>query len=229
VAEQCGNDYGSIGAQLSVKAEIDAATGNGDKRLKTYKDMLKHTRQTAHERYLAFVFMKRAGYKYEELRIKLENDWSAGINTYPETVDDVYTRLETFRDTKKLIRDAISSTRNDRSDNNNNSKSTTGLSFNQTGSDAPKKDLSKAQETATVPGGEQKTNWSKDKKCFKCLRIGHITKFCNYTKKKNGDPVNTNEERQVHWDTMGESHYMESEVVGADAFDFNDELNSDDC
>jgi hypothetical protein len=91
VAEQCGNDYGTQGAQLAIKAEINAAYGTGDKRLKEYKGMLKHMKQTAHERYLAFVFMKRAGYKYEELRIKLENDWSAGINTYPETVDDVFT------------------------------------------------------------------------------------------------------------------------------------------
>jgi hypothetical protein len=76
VAEQCGNDYGTIGAQLAVKAEIDGAYP-GDKRLEEYKDALKLTKQTAHERYLAFVFMKRAGYRYEELQIKLENNWSA--------------------------------------------------------------------------------------------------------------------------------------------------------
>jgi hypothetical protein len=129
VAEQCGNDYGSIGAQVAIKQEIDAAY-HGDKRVREYKEMLKHTKQTAHERYLAFVFLKRAGYRYEELQIKMESDWSAGVNTYPETVDDLYTRLETFRDSKKLIRDAASSANNDRRDNNN-SKSTTGMSFNQ--------------------------------------------------------------------------------------------------
>jgi hypothetical protein len=220
VAEQCGNNYGTMGAQLAVKAEIDAAYA-GDKRVKEYKDALKGTKETAHERYLAFVFMKRAGYRYEELRIKLENDWSGNINTYPESVDEAYTRLETFRDSKKIIRDATSSARNDRSDNNNNnnSKSTTGMSFNQT-STGEKKD----------PNDEQKTSWSKDKKCFKCERIGHITKFCNYTKKENGDAINTNEQRQVYWDKMGgESHYMEGEVVEAGEFNFEDELNSEDC
>jgi hypothetical protein len=102
-------------------------------------------------------------------------------------VDDVYTRLETFQDSKKLIRDATSSARSDRSDNNNNnnSKPTTGMSFNQDGNDSSKNDSS----------DEQKTSWSKDKKCFKCERIGYITKFCNYTKKENGDAINTNEQR----------------------------------
>jgi hypothetical protein len=219
VAEQCGNDYGSIGAQLAIKQEIDAAY-TGDKRLKECKEMLKHTKHTAHERYLAFVFMKRAGYRYEELRIKLENDWSAGVNTYPEMVDDVYTRLETFRDSKKLICDASSSARNDRSDNSN-SKSTTGMSFNQNSSDG--NDSSKKNPS------DEKTNWSKDKKCFKCERIGHITQFCNFDKKENGDAINTNEQHQVHWDKMGEkgeSHYMDSEVMEVGEFNFEDELNS---
>jgi hypothetical protein len=94
------------------------------------------------------------------------------------------------------------------------------MSFNQDGNDSSKKD----------PSDEQKTNWSKDKKCFKCERIGHITKFCNYTKKENGDPINSNEQRQVHWDKMsGENHYMEAEVVDAGEFNFEDELNSEDC
>jgi hypothetical protein len=69
VAEQCGNEYGTMGAQLAIRAEIDAAYGTLDKRLKEYKNMLKHMKQTAHESYLAFVFMKMAGYKYEELRM----------------------------------------------------------------------------------------------------------------------------------------------------------------
>jgi hypothetical protein len=47
VAEQCGNDYGTIGSQLAIKAEIDGAYGKGDKRLKEYKDMLKHMKQTS--------------------------------------------------------------------------------------------------------------------------------------------------------------------------------------
>jgi hypothetical protein len=141
VAERCGNYYGMIDAQLAVKAEIDTAY-RGDKRLKEDKDAIKRTRETAHERYLAFVFMKRAGYRYEELRIKMENDWSGNMNTYPESVDDAYTRLETFRDSKKIIRDATSSARNDRSgdNNNNNSKSTTGMSFNQNSTNDGKKD-----------------------------------------------------------------------------------------
>jgi hypothetical protein len=75
----------------------------------------------------------------------------------------------------------------------------------------------------------EKTNWSKDKKCFKCKRIGHITKFCNFNKKENGDAINTNEQRQVHWDKMGESHYMDSEVVEAGEFNFEDELTSEEC
>jgi hypothetical protein len=66
VAKQCGNDYGTIRAQLAIKAEIDRAYP-GDKMLKEYKEMPKHTRQMAHECYLAFVFIKRAGYKYDEL------------------------------------------------------------------------------------------------------------------------------------------------------------------
>jgi hypothetical protein len=49
-----------------VKAETDA--------------ILKRTKEIAHQRYLAFVFLKRAGYKYEELRIKLENNWSSVVN-----------------------------------------------------------------------------------------------------------------------------------------------------
>lgn len=42
-------------------------------------------------------FMKRSGYQYEELQIKMGNNWNAGSNTYPLTVEDAYTRLKTFR------------------------------------------------------------------------------------------------------------------------------------
>jgi hypothetical protein len=92
VAEQCGNDYSTKDAQLAIAVEAYK-----DRRVKGYKDIVARAKVTAHERYLAFVFLKRAGYKYEELRIKLENDWSSGVSSYPETVNDAYVRLETFR------------------------------------------------------------------------------------------------------------------------------------
>ena len=80
---------------------------------------------------LAFVYIKRAGYQYEELRIKMENDWNTSTNTYLVTVNDAYTRLETFQSSNKLV--STHNSKNTRNKGNDNSKSSTGLSFNQEG------------------------------------------------------------------------------------------------
>ena len=96
-----------------------------------YKEVADVVKELADEQMLAFVFMKRAGYQYEELRIKMDNDWNAGTNTYADT------RLETFQSRNNLV--STHNSKNTRSGGNGSSKSSTGLSFNQEGPQQEKK------------------------------------------------------------------------------------------
>ena len=104
----CGIHFDSEGHKDSILEEAAVETGdktpNDDKTWSAdYKDVVDVIKELANERMLAFIFVKRAGYQYEELRIKMENDWNAGTNTYPITLNDAYARLETFRSSNKLV------------------------------------------------------------------------------------------------------------------------------
>lgn len=133
---------------------------------------------TIHEQYLVFLFLERASYKYEELHINLENDWDKKIDNYPATVNEAYTLLETYQVSNKFILSIVQkSKQNDRSVNiNSDLKINLGLSFSQDG---------KTEQQHI------KDNKEEMRSCFKCKEQGHTSPHCNYTTKKNGEPLNT--------------------------------------
>lgn len=68
----------------------------------------------------------------------------------------------------------------------------------------------------------------------------HIANDCSKETEENDSPLNTHKEQQMHWYKFEkakesvESHLMDSEVidsevVDADKFNFEDELNDEDC
>ena len=123
-----------------------------------------------HEERLAHLFLEKAGIKYQEFCNGLENDWNKKKNTYPKTVQEAYTLLETYKGSEKTYKGSekfIShivqkGKQNDRSDTNLNSKTNSGLSFNQDGK-----------------SGQQHVQDNKDnlRMCFKCEKPRHISQI----------------------------------------------------
>jgi hypothetical protein len=117
------------------------------------------------------VFVKRAGFKYENFRIKLKNAFDAGKDTFPDDVIKASRRLGNWQPPyvakqKEISKDKAlqfhqsngeqhyeQKTDNNRDDNNNNANNANML-------------------------------------CFKCERSGHLTKECKFNKKENGDDLN---------------------------------------
>ena len=88
--------------------------------------------------------------------------------------------LETYKGSEKFISHIVQKgKRNDRSDTNSNSKTNSGLSFNQDGK-----------------SGEQYVQENKDnsRTCFKCEKAGHISPNCTEATKKDDSPLNNKEQ-----------------------------------
>ena len=56
-----------------------------------------------HKERLAHLFLEKAGIKYQEFRNGLEIDWKKKYDTYPKTVQETYTLLETYKGSEKFI------------------------------------------------------------------------------------------------------------------------------
>ena len=61
-----------------------------------------------HKERLAHLFLEKAGIKYQEFRNGLENDWNKKKNTYPKTVQEAYTLLETYKGSEKFTPSFVS-------------------------------------------------------------------------------------------------------------------------
>ena len=178
------------------------------------------------DKYKAYVFIKRAGFKYENFRIDLKNAFDSGTDKFPDDTVEASRRLDNWRP------QFVSRTREESKDK--------GLQFHQQGDEKAAEQHYEASSNDSG-GGSGNTNLS----CFKCGRVGHLTKECKYDKKENGDDLNSKTERdklyqeradikQAKWkayqekknaagaaeDTAaaasGAQHYMGSEVVETD-------------
>jgi hypothetical protein len=164
------------------------------------------------DKYKSYVFIKRAGYKYENFRIELKNSFDAGKDTFPDNIVEASRRLDNWRpmyvakDTKKTEKSS---------------------QFHQS-----------ADTDNTIDGSQHYEQSDKSGiVCFKCERTGHFTKECNNEKKADGSPLNDNETRQKMYDekaaakaakfkakkankeekkaeeeTTGANHYMDSAI-----------------
>jgi hypothetical protein len=163
------------------------------------------------EKYKAYVFIKRAGFKYENFRIELKNASDAGNDSIPDDVIDASRRLDNWRS-------PIVPKSKDKA-----------LQFHQS--------------SDTVDGEQHYeksiTGDTKDKSgitCFKCNRNGHYTKECTHDSKDNGDPLNSKDVIQKHYDTRAEAkrerfksmkakedsygagsqHFMDTKIISTD-------------
>jgi hypothetical protein len=48
------------------------------------------------QKYKAYVFVKRAGYRYENFRIELQNSFEAGNDNFPDDIIEASRRLDTM-------------------------------------------------------------------------------------------------------------------------------------
>ena len=118
--------------------------------------------------------------KYQEFCNGLENDSNKKNNDYLKTVNEAYTLLETYKGNKKFISHIVQkSKQNDRSDTNLNSKTNSGLSFNQ-----------------DEKSGQQHVQDDKDnsRSCFKCENPGYISQNGTGTTKEDVSPLNNKEQ-----------------------------------
>ena len=122
-------------------------------------DEIKLGQGILNDRYKAYVFLKRAGFRFENFRIDLKNDFDAGTDKYPDDIVESCRRLENWRPMY------IPKVRNDLKSSN----------FHQ-GADT---DLTGEQHYENSSG---KNGDNKGLSCFRCDRVGHLTRSCTYDK-----------------------------------------------
>jgi hypothetical protein len=176
--------------------------------------------ETCNDKYKAYVFVKRAGFKYENFRIDLKNAFDGGTDKFPDDVVEASRRLDNWRP------QYVPKTRED-----NREKA---LQFHQKGEDTEGEQHYEGGHNDTSEGSNDNRS---DVTCFKCDRTGHITKFCKFDTKANGDALNNKEAVQklyhkladvnrAKWkiindkknvdDGTGSQHFMGSEVIASE-------------
>ena len=125
-------------------------------------DGVKLGQEMVNDRYKAYVFLKQAGFQFENFRNDLKNDFDAGTNKYPDDVVESCRRLENWRPMY------IPKSRND----------TKSFNFHQ-GADT---DLTGEQH---YEHSSDKNGDNKGLSCFRCDRVGHLMRSCTYDKKEN--------------------------------------------
>jgi hypothetical protein len=118
------------------------------------------TRQSAEERYLAYLFLVNSGAQHDLLRKELQNDFTKGSDKYPENCPQALLFLDRY--SKSSPADGGSH----------------GTAFAQKGG-KPKKGGDKS--LSDKPAKDKKDfdkEYFKDKPCFKCGKKGHPQSHC---------------------------------------------------
>jgi hypothetical protein len=127
------------------------------------------------QKYKAYVFVKRAGFKYENFRIELQNSFEAGNDNFPDDIIEASRRLDNWRaPVTRQIKDSPK-------------EKDKALQFQQHG------DVDGDQHYEKGDTGDSGSADRSYITCFKCDRSGHYTKECTHDKKENGDALNNKE------------------------------------
>lgn len=119
------------------------------------------------DKYKAYVYMKRAGFKYENFRIELRNSFDSGTDNFPDNVTEASRRLESWRPmyvAKVKEKDTASQ-------------------FQQTGEVDGEQHWEK--------GSAEEKEFLKKVSCILCDRKGHLRKECKFDTKEDGSNLNT--------------------------------------
>jgi Reverse transcriptase (RNA-dependent DNA polymerase) len=118
-------------------------------------------RTDAEERYIAYAFLRQSGAQHSNLKMDLQNDYTTGDNRYPKNRQQTLHLLDKY--SKTIVPKASQSE---------------GSSFAQkTG----KGKTGKSSKGKDPTSGQSKTfdkEYWRDKKCFKCDKLGHPATHC---------------------------------------------------
>ena len=132
------------------------------------KSLVDQGKEVLVNRYKAYVYVKRAGTKYDEFRKGLINKWGDGDDKYPGTLVEAHRRLETYI---SLL---------PRADQRTSEEQQRGSNFVQDGE----------REKSGTSGGDGSPR-NRVMKCFRCDREGHVTKECRANTKSDKSPLNS--------------------------------------
>ena len=140
------------------------------------------------EQYRAYVYIKRAGPRYEYYRSNLHNNYNEGIATYPPTVTSAHNIMDHHKNMQ------MQTNRSTEKKDTERGQTYQQEDFNSVPNPAVVPDSEQARSngtgTGTAPADfEFKTGVI----CFRCDREGHLTKECWFAAKENGEPVNNKE------------------------------------
>jgi hypothetical protein len=121
------------------------------------------------EKYKAYVYVKRAGFKYENFRIDMKNAFDAGNDHFPGNVNEAYRRLASWRPMY------ISKTK----------EKETGSQFQQ--------ESEMVGEQHWEKGSTEEKEYLKNISCIRCERKGHTKKDCSHDTKEDGSELNSRE------------------------------------
>jgi hypothetical protein len=131
------------------------------------------------DKYKAYVFVKRAGFKYENFRIELKNAFNAGNDSFPDDIIDASRRLDNW--TPPIIPRSKDKA----------------LQFHQSSNvKEGEQHYEQSKTDAEIRSGIT---------CFKCERVGHFTKECTHDKKADGNDLNSKEGIQKMYDDRADA------------------------
>ena len=157
------------------------------------------------DKYKAYVYVKRAGFKYENFRIELRNAFDAGKDNFPENVTEASRRLESWRPMY------VPTAKDEKAKE-------TGSQFQQ------KAEVEGVQHWEK--GSAEEKEYLKNVSCILCDWKGHLKKACTHDTKQDGSALNTKESMEKKYDEFAAlkkqrlakegnalQHFMGGEVI----------------
>ena len=128
------------------------------------------------DKYKAYVFVKRAGFKYENFRIELRNAFDAGKDNFPDNITEASRRLDSWR--PMFVPTA-------------KAEKTNASQFQQKVEEG---------EQHWSKGSAEEKEFLKNITCVICDRKGYLKKDCKNDTKEDGSPLNSKESIEKKFD-----------------------------
>ncbi|OEU10337.1 hypothetical protein FRACYDRAFT_247347 [Fragilariopsis cylindrus CCMP1102] len=172
------------------------------------------------DKYKAYVYVKRAGFKYENFRIELRNEFDAGKDNFPDNVTEASRRLDSWR--PMFVAPTAKA------------EKAKGSQFQQKG------ESEGVGEQHWEKGSAEEKEHQKNMSCVKCDRKGHLKSDCKNDTKEDGSPLNTKEVIEKKFDDIaaakkirlakekeegtGSQHFMGSSIISDDVPSFEEAI-----